>query len=153
MKEENELHSKYLEHRLKIWADWQSKKEGDAHGYSTESLTYKIMTVGALSKASGPRCLPSNPEAEEVEGWLKDLSKIYPSQAQALREKYLYTNPYLSEGKRDERVARKLDMSASLFRYRVNNAKMYLLGCLEVKIQAHQKRKREINFIPRLLTA
>lgn len=81
----------YVKQRLQQWAAWYDFGNSHQIGYATCSREYRLMTVGLIVKQTGPKPLPCNKEAEEIEALIQELAKHTPDIAVALRCHYFST--------------------------------------------------------------
>ena len=80
----------YIEKRLHEWAEWFNRKENLIKGYATTSIEYRMMTEGFIPNENfGPKPLPSNESAEEIESHIKEMSNQHQAMAEVLRVYYL----------------------------------------------------------------
>jgi hypothetical protein len=119
-----------LEDRLIVWGDFFGRRMQNAFGigYPSNSAVYAILIGGGRSQYTGPRDLPSHPDAEEIEAWvteLADMSQRHLLWAKALRERYV-TAPY----KNSSTLGREAGVSERSFEQRVCDAKKVMLGML-----------------------
>ncbi len=84
---------RYVDHRLEEWANWYSQDDLPRLGHSPVTIEYKLMTTGQAPKATpGPKPVPVNPAAEEIEAIIRIMAvqdKEGARYAEALRERYL----------------------------------------------------------------
>lgn len=76
---------KYIELRLEHWAKWFGKGNGSGLGFLPCSIEYRLMTEGMIIRQYGPAPLPCNDEAEEIEGFLREIAEQNRKIADALR--------------------------------------------------------------------
>jgi hypothetical protein len=113
----------YLEERLYQWADWYSRGNFYGLGYPSCSMEYRMMTEGAVVRNTGPKQLPSNEAAEEMESLVKEMAEHNKTMADALRCQYFLPGSLRSK-------AAKLDISHSHFKHYVDMAHQWLAGRL-----------------------
>lgn len=124
----DESFMKDLEERLYQWADWYSRGNFFGLGYPTTSVEYRIMTEGILARTNGPKSLPSNESAEQIEELVKQMAKQSERMAQALRCHYFMPGSLRNK-------AAYLQISHSHFKYYVDLAHQWLAGNLNARKQ------------------
>lgn len=110
-----------LEMRLQHWAAWVIKINLGEEGWPNESTLVKI-AKGLIKNDNQFRTsmIPfSNPKAEEINGYINQMQRDFPSYADALR---CY---YLSRDKAKE-IAQERKIATRTFYHRVKNAKNYI---------------------------
>ena len=119
---ENKL-MQYVEDRLYQWADWYSRGNLGGLGYPPYSLEYRMMREGTITRTTGPKPLPTNEAAEEIESLVKEMAEHNPKMALALRMHYFDKGSL-------RRKAKELNVSHSHFKYYVDLAHQWLVGRL-----------------------
>jgi len=117
---------RYLQNRLEQWADWYLRGNFYGLGYPHCSLEYRLLSEGNIQHNKGPRPLPSNEAAEEIEDMVKQMAEHNRSMANALRCQYFVTGTLRTR-------AARLKMSHSHFKHYVDMAHQWLAGCLSAK--------------------
>lgn len=118
----------YIELRLEIWAKWYASIMDSGLGYPKQSLESRALeNGGVLVRSFGPKSLPSNESAEEIESLVCQLAKQNSKLATALREFYF------GQGTVKQR-AKKINTSSTQFRVFVDMAKQWLIGRLTINI-------------------
>ncbi|GFN46358.1 hypothetical protein [Candidatus Regiella insecticola] len=120
--------TRYLEDRLYQWAEWYSRGNFSSLGYSSCSIEYRIMTEGNVFRRSGPNPLPTHAAAEEIENWVNAMAQQNPAMARALRCYYFQRGSLRYK-------AKKLAISHTQFKYHVDMAHQWLLGCLNGRLE------------------
>jgi hypothetical protein len=118
--------SRYLDNRLRQWAEWYKRQGDGGQGYRKQTTEYNLSVYGtALYEAPGPKPLPSNSAIEEIEkavvimateSWQRD------KYAEALREYYIKCK----ENKR--KTAHAMGVSEAQFYVYFNGALAWLDG-------------------------
>lgn len=121
-----ESFAQYLKNRLEQWADWYLRGNFYGIGYPTCALEYRLLSEGRIQRSSGPRPVPSNDAAEEIEALVKQMAEHNLTMANALRCQYFV------RGALRTRAAR-LKMSHSHFKHQVEMAHQWLAGRLSAK--------------------
>ena len=112
--------TQYVEYRLQAWANWYTHGCGFGLGYPAKNLMLKLQEMGVLcTQTIGPRPLPLNTDAEEVEKLVAELAQRYRSLANSLREYYLGEGTMMQKAKR-------LEMSYAQFKICVDKGKVWL---------------------------
>ena len=125
-----ESFEKYLEDRLEQWADWYLRGNFYGIGYPSCALEYRLLREGHIQRNPGPRPLPSNEAAEEIEDLVIQMAEYNLIMAEALRCQYFL------EGTLRTRAA-YLKMSHTHFKHCVDMAHQWLAGRL-----SSEKHKR-----------
>lgn len=123
----------YVEQRLDVWARWYAKGNHYGLGYPSCSLEYRFMREGIVRGEVGPRWLPVNAPAEEMERLIQSLARQKPEEAQCLRDYYLQYGSYRQHAKAS-------GLSATYLQYQVEKARHWLAGWLTAKGE-HSSRK------------
>lgn len=113
----------YIERRLEEWADWYSRGNNYGLGYPSCSILYRLMKEGHIIRSSGPKPLPTNEAAEEIESLIKIMAQQNQTMALALRCQY-FTQGSLRQ------KAKQLNMSHTQFKHYVDMAHQWLAGRL-----------------------
>jgi len=115
-----------LEERLEKWGNWCVREEDNGLGYPSRSLDAIVLEeAGVLEKRRGHRAIPINPNVDEIESMVRELSKRDPILAKALREKYVGRGTLKAR-------ANNLGISYSTFKIYVELAKYWLAGRLSI---------------------
>lgn len=117
---------KYVEERLYQWAEWYSRSNFCGLGYPPYSLEYRIMREGTIVRSTGPRPLPCNDAAEEIESLVVEMAQQNFNMAIALRCHYFNRGSLRSKSK-------KLNVSYTQYRHYVELAHQWLIGRLTSK--------------------
>jgi hypothetical protein len=113
----------YVEERLDQWAKWFSHGNSYGLSFSPCSIEYRLMTVGIINKNPGPKPLPYNEEAEEIEMLVNEMSKQNKMMADVLRYNYFTQGAVRSK-------AKQLDIPRLNFERNVEMARQWLAGRL-----------------------
>ncbi len=90
-----------LERRLNEWARWFLQGCGYKVGYPRISSTFWACYQIAKTRGRGnSQPLPSFPPAEEVDDWVRELTKWRPRLAEALRCQYFTLGPARDKAQR-----------------------------------------------------
>ena len=117
----------YLERRLNQWAEWILQGNDFGLGYPKKTIEAKMADTGGIwKKLSTDRAIPSNPNAEAMEHFIRELEKNYPFLAMILRMQYL------AQGSPNEK-AKKLKLSHTRYYSYLSSAKYWLDGYLRSK--------------------
>lgn len=116
---------KYLEDRLEQWADWYVRGNFYGIGYPSCALEYRLLHEGHIQRNPGPRPMPTNDSAEEIEDLVKQMGEYNQIMAKALRCQY-----FMSGTLRTRAV--HLKMSHTQFKHCVDMAKQWLAGRLSM---------------------
>ncbi len=116
----------YLEERLYQWAEWYLRGNSYGLDYPKCSIIYRILTEGCIQRSTGPKPLPTNEAAEEIEDLVKQMAEYNPTMAKALRCQYFQTGTLRSK-------ATHLSMSHSHFKHCVEMGHQWLAGRLSAK--------------------
>lgn len=119
----NEAFLEYVDERLQQWAEWYSRDNLFGLGYPSCSIEYRLMTEGVIVKTTGPKSLPSNEEAEEIELLVNEIAKQNERIALALRCQYF-------GHRRSRERAKSLGVSYAQFRIYVDLGRQWLAGRL-----------------------
>lgn len=129
----------YVRERLQQWADWYIRGNDFGLGYPKCSIEYRMRTEGRLQKRRGPKPLPVNEAAEEIEAFIKEMAEHHNRlMAEALRCQYLVTGTYRTRAKR-------LNVSYSGFKSLVDMGEQWLAGRLSIKKRRFQNRSQLDN--------
>lgn len=124
-----------LEHRLNEWARWFAKGCGYKVGYPPTSITFWACYQMAKAKQrNSANTLPSNPPAEEVDDWVRELAKWRPRLAEVLRCHYFTLGPI-----RDK--ARRMNISAMQYVRDIERGKAWLICAL---LRSKEKAQKNI---------
>lgn len=121
-----ESFEKYLQYRLEQWADWYLRGNCYGIGYPSCSLEYRLLWEGHIQRSRGPRPLPSNEAAEEIEDLVKQMADYNPLLANTLRCQYFMVGTLRTR-------AAYLKMSHTYFKHCVDMAHQWLAGRLTAK--------------------
>jgi ECF sigma factor len=111
-----------VELMLEEWASWSASDILNGLGYSRFSnIGWLVETGGLIIHTTGPRRVPDNFIAEEMDSWLVELKSVKPLEADAIIAYYL-------SGYFKERVARKFQISVRMLEVRIKFAKTWLEG-------------------------
>jgi ECF sigma factor len=111
-----------VELMLEEWARWSSIDLLNGLGYSRFSnIGWLVETGGLIIHTNGPRRVPDNSIAEEMDKWLVELKRYKPLEAEAIICYYL-------SGFIKERIARKFKVSVRMLEVRIKTAKTWLEG-------------------------
>ena len=119
----NESFMSYLEERLYQWADWYLRGNFYGLGYPSCSIEHRILLEGCIQRNPGPKPLPSNEAAEEIEELVKQMAEYNVNMAQALRHQYFLTGTLRTK-------AAHLKMSHSHFKHCLDMGHQWLVGRL-----------------------
>ena len=112
-----------IENKLEQWATWYIKSGDYGLGYPSKAVEARIMEHDVYCRTAGPKYLPSNETAEEIEVLITEMFKQTPKIALALREEYF------SRGTLPQK-AKNIGVSRSQFKVCVDMAKQWLAGRL-----------------------
>lgn len=124
----DEYFIKYVESRLLEWAEWHSKENYGGLGFSSVSLEYRLMMEGTIIKTNGPRALPSNIDAEEIEIYWTEMYKQNEVIAIAIRNYYLMDGTLRTK-------SQLMNISHNQFRHYVQMAHQWMAGRLTKKLK------------------
>lgn len=113
----------HIEHKLEQWASWYIRAGDSGLGYPSKSMEARIMEQDIYCRTAGPKYLPSNETAEEVEALITEMFKQTPKIALALREEYFSRDTLPQK-------AKNIGISRSQFKVCVDMAKQWLAGRL-----------------------
>lgn len=116
----------YLEERLYEWAEWYLQGNSYGLGYPTCSIIYRILTEECIQRSPGPKPLPTNEAAEEIEDLVKQMAEYNLTMAKALRCQYFLTGTLRTK-------AARLQMSHSHFKHCIDMGHQWLAGRLSAK--------------------
>ncbi|HVV69588.1 MAG TPA: antiterminator Q family protein [Gammaproteobacteria bacterium] len=116
----------YLEERLHQWADWYLSGNSYGLGYPRCSIEYRILLEGCIQHNPGPKPLPTNEAAEEIEALVKQMAEYNENMAKALRCHYFLTGTLRTK-------SAKLKISHSHFKHYVDMGHQWLAGRLFAK--------------------
>lgn len=115
----------YVNYRLDIWADWYHRCRDNGLGYPSTNILARVKEMGGYYiKATGPKPLPSNLEAEEIEELVREMHQQDPKMALALRRHYQADSDILGHSLKD------FKMSYTQLMVHVNRARAWLAGRL-----------------------
>ncbi len=117
---------KYVEERLQQWAEWYSRGNLYGIGYPIYTVEYRLMTEGIVVRSTGPKPMPFNEEADEIEILIKEMAQQNQKMALALRCQYFSSGALRVK-------AKKLHISHSQFKYLLDLAHQWLAGRLSAK--------------------
>ncbi len=124
----------YVEHRLSLWAEWYSQNDYQHLNYPKESIESRHLKNGGVVDAyHGPRPLPCNPSAEEVESIIGILMQADEKIAKSLCYHYLNQNEQIAK-------ARASGVSLAQFKINVNYARCWLKGWFHAKYDKLSKK-------------
>ncbi len=124
----NPRYMEYLENRLYEWADWYLHGNSYGLGYPRCSIELRILLEGCIQRNPGPKPIPTNESAEEIEELVKQMAKYNVNMAKALRCQYFITGTLRTK-------AARLQMSHSHFKHCVEMGHQWLAGRLSAKKQ------------------
>lgn len=119
----NQIFIEYVKTRLLEWAEWHCKGNFVGLGFSSFSIEYRLMVEGIINKRQGPRPLPSNEDAEEIEIYWVEMYKQNEPIAVALHHHYLIEGTLQSRSK-------LMGISHSQFRHYVQMGFQWMAGRL-----------------------
>lgn len=117
----NEELMDYIEERLHQWAEWFSRGNFCGLGYPPCSMEYRIMREGTVIRSTGPRPLPTNEAAEEMEALIREMAQQNINMALALRCEYFNRGSL-------RKKAQKLNISHTQFKNYLGMAHQWLAG-------------------------
>ena len=114
--------SKKVDEMLDEWAIWSRTGVNPGIGFPRmSSIAWLIENGGIVARTTGPKYLPENKEAEEMNTWISQLNQEKPIEAQALIAYYL-------SGMIKETLAKKLKITPRMLNMRIRIAKIWLEG-------------------------
>jgi hypothetical protein len=119
------LQTAELDYRLQVWARWYQSLLSGSLGYSNSPLASLIETGIAIG-STGPKPLPINEVAEEMDAAIRTLRQHNTDLSRALVIYYTGQGPLRQRGK-------VLGISHRCFMERVNAARQWLTGWLSAK--------------------
>lgn len=113
---------KYVEHRLTQWARWYRHQDYAHLGYPKESLESRHLTNGGVVHPNrGPKPLPCNPVAEDLERIITMMRQQEEKSSNALCQEYL-------NSAEQSYKARALGVSLAQFKIQVALGRQWLKG-------------------------
>lgn len=123
----------YINYRLDLWADWYQRCKDNSLGYPSSNILARVKEMGGhYIKSTGPKPLPSNIEAEEIESLVREMHQQDTKMALALRRYYHTDNDLIGTTIKD------FKMSHTQLLVHVNRARAWLAG----RLSAKNKRER-----------
>jgi hypothetical protein len=116
---------KYVESRLKEWAEWHSKENSGALGFSSVSIQYRLMNEGTIIKTNDARSLPSNADAEEIEAYWTEMYEQNEAIAIAIKNYYFVDSTLRTQ-------SQLMKISHNQFRHYVQMGHQWMAGRLSV---------------------
>jgi hypothetical protein len=113
----------YIEQRLDEWAEWFTLYYENELGYPSQSLTYRLMTEGYISKSTTPNAVFVNEDAEEIESLVSEMAKQNHIMALSLHIHYLVHGSVRAK-------AKKFSIARNKLMIYVEMAKQWLAGRL-----------------------
>lgn len=115
---------RYIDDRLKEWAQWSKCGTRVGIGYPSCSVEYRLMTEGHVDRSYvGLKPMPTYPAAEEMENLIKEMTVQHRKMADVIKYYYLHAGGI-------RRHARKLCMSHAQFEMHLNTSRWWLAGRL-----------------------
>lgn len=102
----------FVEPCLLHWGRWLAKSTTGGLGYPKRSITEAALEG---SRSTATHYYPDNPEAEEIEKFVKLLAKDHASWADVLRKHYTR-----ADGETLAEVAKGMELPSSTYRYYLN---------------------------------
>lgn len=121
----------YLDKRLYEWATWFSQKTPLGVGYPPQSLEYRLMTEGQITREYlGKKPMPINSDAEEIERFIQDMM------AQNQEMGKILCHYYMTLGDLPHK-ARHLGYTEKQFRKNLECARWWLVSRLTMNKKLH----------------
>lgn len=135
---QNVVIDEYLEKRLQEWAEWFLQKTIGTGSLPKETIEYILMTYGFFTRNPGPKSVPINESAEEIEALIREMAKNkkYQKDAEVIRVNYLIQSDNIIK------KSRIIGMSPSQFKMRLWMAKRWLAGWLSASRKKSKNKKR-----------
>jgi antitermination protein Q len=121
-----EIWEGYIEERLEEWGKWARQGETAGLYYPTISNVGKVIGSGATFIDRNYKPDSDNPRAEEIDKLVSLYAKTHSFEAKLLQGYYVDSKP-------KEYLAKKFQISVTIFYERLKRAKAWLEGCLVTK--------------------
>ena len=124
---------KYIKDRLEEWADWYGRGRDNYLGYPSKCTLARLIDGELLmNNNAGPKNMPTNERAEEIEKLVKEMAEQNYTMATVLRCQYFLHGSLRSKAKY---LNKYLKISHTQFKYYVDMSEQWLAGRLSANIR------------------